>query len=189
VYHIDWKDIQLNNSTASGVAYLANGGTAQSEGVELSLSWSPVHSLRLGLNTAWTDAKLTEDAPTLGGKSGDPMPGVPRWNASTSADYYFSLPGAWLAHAGADYRYTGKRDSGFESATYNWAEGGFGVVGLNVDVSKDIWTLRAYAKNLTNQHPQQHIGYLLDAATGDVANLQSTVLQPRTIGLELDAQF
>jgi iron complex outermembrane recepter protein len=171
------------------VAYLANGGTAQSDGVELSLSWSPVHSLRLGLGGAWTGTKLTEDAPTLGGKSGDAMPGVPRWNASTSADYYFALPGDWAAHAGADYRYTGKRNSSFESATYNWKEGGFGVVGANFDVSKGIWTLRAYAKNLTNQHPQQHIGYLLDASTGDVANLQSTVLQPRTIGLELDAQF
>jgi iron complex outermembrane recepter protein len=189
VYHIDWKDIQLNNSTPAGVAYLANGGTAQSDGVELSLSWSPVHSLRLGLGGAWTGTKLTEDAPTLGGKSGDAMPGVPRWNASTSADYYFALPGDWAAHAGADYRYTGKRNSSFESATYNWKEGGFGVVGANFDVSKGIWTLRAYAKNLTNQHPQQHIGYLLDASTGDVANLQSTVLQPRTIGLELDAQF
>jgi outer membrane receptor protein involved in Fe transport len=189
VYHIDWKRIQLNNSTPSGVAYLANGGTAQSDGMELSLAWSPIHSLRLGLGTAWTDARLTQDAPTLGGKSGDPMPGVPHWNASTSADYYFSLPAAWMGHAGMDYRYTGKRNSSFESATYNWREGGYGVVGLNFDVSRDIWTLRAYAKNLTNQHPQQHIGYLLNAATGDVANLQSTVLQPRTIGLELDAQF
>jgi outer membrane receptor protein involved in Fe transport len=189
IYHIDWKNIQLNNTTPAGVAYLANGGTAQSDGLELSLSWSPVHSLRLGLGTAWTDARLTQDAPTLGGKAGDATPGVPRWNASTSADYYFSLPGAWTGHAGADYRFTGRRNSGFESSVYNWSEGGFGVVGLNVDVSKDIWTLRAYAKNLTNQHPQQHIGYLVNAATGDVANLQSTVLQPRTIGLELDAQF
>lgn len=189
VYHIDWKGVQLNNSTASGVSYLANGGTAQSDGLELSLGYSPIHSVRLGLNTAWTDARLTQDAPTVGGKSGDQMPGVPRWNASTSLDYYFALGRSWTGHAGADYRYTGKRNSGFESATYNWREGGFGVVGLNVDVSKGIWTLRAYAKNLGNVRPQQHIGYLLDAATGDVANLQSTVLQPRTIGVELDAQF
>ena len=189
IYHIDWKDIQLNNTTPAGVAYLANGGTAQSDGLELSLSYSPIHSVRLGLGTAWTDSRLTEDAPTLGGKSGDAMPGIPHWNASTSADYYFSLPGEWTGHAGADYRFTGKRNSSFESSPYNWREGGFGVVGLNVDVSKDIWTLRAYAKNLTNQHPEQNIRYVANAATGDVANLQSIVLQPRTIGLELDAQF
>ena len=189
VYRIDWKGIQLNNSTPAGVSYLANAGKAQSQGVELTLQYSPIPGVRMGLNGAYTKAHLTEDAPSLGGKTGDQIPNIPLWNAATTADYYFMLPLDLAAHVGADYRFTGARDSSFKSATHTWREESFGVVGLNGDVSKGIWTVRLYAKNLTNVRPHQNISYLANGATGNIATLQSTALQPRTIGLEVNAQF
>jgi outer membrane receptor protein involved in Fe transport len=189
LYEIRWKDIQINNSTPQGVAYLANAGTASSRGGEASLSWTPVNTLRLALNSSYTQARLTEDAPTLKGKDGDTLPGIPRWNWSTSADYYFSLSDAWSGHVGADYRWIDKRRSSFENNPDSYRQGSYQVLNLNADVSRGIWTMRVYAKNLNNAKPQLNIGYLGNGATGVTSTLQSSMLQPRTIGIEFDTQF
>ena len=189
VYDIDWKNIQLNNTTPSGVAYLANGGTAKSQGAEITLAYVPVRNLRLGLNAAYTDSRLTEDAPSLGGKNGDSLPGVPKLTYAFSTDYTYALPWDLTGHAGGDYRWTGARWSSFGSSSTNWREGGYGVLDLYADVVDQKWTLRIYAKNLNNQHPQLNIGYLQNAATGQIAVLQASSLQPRTVGIELDTEF
>jgi hypothetical protein len=63
------------------------------------------------------------------------------------------------------------------------------VFNLNADVSRGIWTMRVYAKNLNNAKPQLNIGYLGNGATGVTSTLQSSMLQPRTIGIEFDTQF
>ena len=55
VYDIQWSKIQIS-ANLNGVAYLANGGTARSRGVEFTTLWMPVNGLRLGLNGAYTDA-------------------------------------------------------------------------------------------------------------------------------------
>jgi len=189
LYDIHWKDIQINSTTPQGVAYLANAGTARSRGGEASLSYTPVNTLRLALNTSYTQARLTADAPSLFGKDGDTLPRIPRWNWSTSADYYFSIADTWSGHAGADFRWIGKRRSSFESSPYSFREGSYKVLNLNADISRGIFTIRAYARNLNNARPQMNIGYLANGATGIVDTLQSTVLQPRTVGIELDTQF
>lgn len=189
LYEIRWKDIQINNSTPQGVAYLANAGTASSRGGEASLSYTPINTLRLALNSSYTQAKLTEDAPTLKGKDGDTLPGIARWNWSTSADYYFSLSDAWSGHVGADYRWIDKRRSSFESNPDSYRQGSYQVLNLNADVSRGIWTMRVYAKNLNNAKPQLNIGYLGNGATGVTSTLQSSMLQPCTIGIEFDTQF
>lgn len=189
LYDIEWKDIQVNNTTPQGVAYLANAGTATSRGGEASLSYTPINTLRLALNTSYTQARLTADAPSLSGKDGDTLPGIPRWNWSTSADYYFSLPDAWSGHVGADYRWVGKRRSSFESSPYSFREGSYNVLNLNAEATRGVWTVRAYARNLNNANPQLNIGYLANGATGAIDSLQSTVLQRRTVGIEFDTQF
>ena len=74
VFHIDWRDIQLTVAGAAGSSFGINGGKAQSQGVELATSYSPVRGLRLGLNSAYTDATLSEDVPQLAGVSGDQLP-------------------------------------------------------------------------------------------------------------------
>jgi iron complex outermembrane receptor protein len=189
LYDIRWKDIQINNTTPQGVAYLANAGTASSRGGEASLSFTPVNTLRLALNGSYTQARLTADAPTLHGKDGDTLPGIPRWNWSTSADYFFMLPAGWSGHAGADYRWIDKRRSSFESNPNSRREDSYQVLGLNADITRGVWTVRAYARNLNNAAPQLNIGYLGSGATGVTTTLQSSTLQPRTLGLELDTQF
>src|SRR3546814_10582612 len=42
---------------------------------------------------SYIDAKLTEDAPTLGAFSGDRLPGSPKYNANVSLQYDFDAVG------------------------------------------------------------------------------------------------
>lgn len=87
VFYIDRKDIQIVGLT-SGLSYLATGGTAVSKGLEFSTLYSPVDCLHFGLNAAYTDARLTEDVPSLVGLSGE-------WSAALTADYELVLGGDW----------------------------------------------------------------------------------------------
>lgn len=190
VYDINWRGIQVSTATPNGsITYLANGGTATSRGAELSAAFMPIRDLRLGFNAAYTDAYLTEDAPALKGKNGDGLPGIPHFNWSYTTDYYFQLPNTWSGHVGGGYRWVGRRSSNVSGSPYNYSEGSVGVLDLNADVSRDVWALRFYVKNLTNQHPHLNIGYLQNGVTNAVVNLQSAILQPRTVGVELDVQF
>ncbi|QEE24939.1 TonB-dependent receptor [Rhodanobacter glycinis] len=190
IYDINWRNIQVGATTPNGaISYVVNGGTATSRGAELSTALMPTQGLRLGLNAAYTDAYLTQDVPSLDGKNGDSLPGIPRFNWAFTTDYYFSLPNAWAGHVGGDYRWTGKRLSNVNSNPYTYREGSYGVLDLYADISRDIWKVQFYVKNLTNAHPHLNIGYLQNGATGAVADLQSYLLQPRTVGVEFDVQF
>lgn len=190
VYAINWRGIQVSTATPNGSAtYFANGGTATSRGAELSTAFMPVHSLRLGLNAAYTDAHLTEEAPSLSGENGADLPHIPHFNWAVSSDYYFHLGDAWNAHVGGGYRWTGDRPSRVSSHPYSYTERHYGVLDLNADVARDAWKLQVYVKNLTNAHPHTNIAYLQNGLTGAVVQLRSAMLQPRTVGVEFDVQF
>ncbi|MEO8779858.1 MAG: TonB-dependent receptor [Rhodanobacter sp.] len=189
IYAINWRGIQLSTQTSDGLGYIANAASATSRGAELSTAFRPTRNLQLSFNAGYTNAYLTEDAPALLGKKGDSLPGIPRFTSSVNSDYYFDLPNAWGAHVGGGYRWIGGRWSGVNSSPYTYRENGYGVLDLNADISKDIWQVRFYIKNLTNTHPHLNIIYRQNPFTGDVAVLQSTVMQPRTVGLEFNVQF
>ena len=53
VYDIDWKNIQLNNTTPSGVAYLANGGRQR-----VRVPKSPRPMFLCGTATSRSDTRL-----------------------------------------------------------------------------------------------------------------------------------
>jgi outer membrane receptor protein involved in Fe transport len=71
---------------------LVNAGKAETNGVELTTGFEPIKNLRFGINGAYTDATLSNNAPSLGGRAGDRLPNVPVFSASGTVDYYFSLP-------------------------------------------------------------------------------------------------
>ena len=189
LYAINWRDIQLPATTPGGLGYTSNGGKATSRGAELSVAFRPTRNLQLGFNAGYTDAYLTEDAPALQGKNGDSIPSVPRVTWSTNADYYFDVSNGWSGHVGGDYRWTGKRWSNVSSNPYNYRERSYGVLDLNADISRNNWTVQFYVKNLTNARPHLNISYLQSALTGEVADLQSILLQPRAVGIDFNVQF
>jgi iron complex outermembrane recepter protein len=90
-YHISWSDIQVSK-VVNNIGALVNAGKAETNGVELTTGFEPIKNLRFGINGAYTDATLSSNAPSLGGRAGDRLPNVPVFSASGTVDYYFSLP-------------------------------------------------------------------------------------------------
>ncbi|HBK45059.1 MAG TPA: hypothetical protein DDZ67_01210, partial [Xanthomonadaceae bacterium] len=119
-FRIEWDDIQVASSF-NGVGGLVNGGEATSEGVELASLFHPTDRLQLGLNAAYTRARVKNDfAPTVipqdgfdvvlnTGLAGDRMPYVPRLSWSATAEYAFATAGGLNGQVGAALRWVGER--------------------------------------------------------------------------------
>jgi len=187
VFWIDWEDIQISTG-AGGLTWLANGGTARSKGFELSTVFSPVEGLRLGANAAYTDAELTEDVSDLQGLEGDPLPQVPEYNVSFTADYSWPVMDDWEANAGGGLRFVGERNTGFPSDPQIVEIDSYNALDLHAQISNDTWTLRAYVKNATDERAFLNANFVADGL-GQPSEIHGFVLQPRTIGVSLDARF
>lgn len=187
-YYINWRDIQV--LATNGVAsYLVNGGTASSRGFEFSSLYSPLEGLRLGLNAAYTDAKLTEDVPGIGGLSGDRLPYAPKFSGSGTADYAFLRRQDWVFRAGGGFRYTGSRVTEVTHSARSLPLKAYGVLDLNAEVANDRWTFRLYARNLTNKLVYINENPVVNGGTGVMTEIHGVPLEPRVIGFGIDAAF
>ena len=188
LFDIDWKNIQV--SASNGVAsYLANGGKAESKGLEFETLWMPISGLRLGFNAAYTDSSLSDDVPGIGGLAGDRLPGIPKWSGSVTADYVFPVGGGWSGRVGGGIRYLGSRDSDIASSPYTIPLKSYAAADLNADVSNDRWTIRLYVKNLTDKRVYTNASAIINAADGSISQVRAVPLTPRTIGIGFDLSF
>ncbi|HEX4479353.1 MAG TPA: TonB-dependent receptor [Rudaea sp.] len=188
VFDIEWDKIQVSANNGV-VAYLANGGTARSRGVEFSSMYMPVPGFRLGFNGAYTDAVLTEDVPSIGGLDGDRLPSIPKWAASATADYSFPLRGGWEGRVGGGIRYVGDSTSALAHSPTALPQDSYTAIDLNGDVSDDHWTFRIFIKNLTDKRVYTNLSALTNAGTGEIDGVKGVPLQPRTVGVGFDVKF
>ncbi len=111
---------------------------------------------------------------------------APTWSGSLRADYNWPVLGDWAAHLGGGFRLVGARFSSGPLLADEFKTGAYGALDMNADLSDSRYTIRVFAKSLANRH-----AYLTDTAnqnglTGDIVDVEGTVIQPRTIGLALD---
>ncbi len=182
-FFLDWDDIQLF-ALIDGFGVNANGGTAESRGLEFSASLLPADGLTLSLNGAYTDAELTENtSEQVGGLDGDALPFVPEWSFGLSANYEWALSGDATAWVGGTAGYTGKRSIGFDQRE---ADGrlreaeSYTTLDLRAGLRYDRWSFELYGKNLTDEAGITSVGTANVAATG-IADLG--LIRPRTYGL------
>jgi iron complex outermembrane recepter protein len=224
-YHISWEDIQVG-IVVNGLGALVNAGKAETNGVELTTGFEPIKNLRFGINGAYTDATLSNNAPSLGGRAGDRLPNVPVYSASATVDYYFPLPfgrtmpeqrqqvaayakdssknpgkgdgkmvageaqvAAWNGHVGAGFRWVSSQYSEVQSSPTAIRTPSYGALDLNADVSNGRYTIRVYAKNVTDKRAYPTTFSNFNFVTGEVINAIGTPIQPRTVGIELDCKF
>ncbi len=188
LFDVEWDKIQVSANNGV-VAYLANGGTARSNGLEFSALYTPVAGLRLGLNSAYTDARLTEDVPSISGLNGDRLPSIPKWATSATVDYSFPLPGNWTGRVGGGVRYVGETLSGLEHSATALPQDSYTAIDLNADVSNEHWTVRLFVKNLADERVYTNLTALTNAGTGEISQVKGVPLQPRTIGVGFDFKF
>jgi outer membrane receptor protein involved in Fe transport len=204
-YFIRWNNIQVQQTTPDAAfVYQGNAGEAKIKGVELELTAHLMQYLTAQLAGSWQEAYLAQGAdefqydhnPTLG-RSGDAIPNVPRFQANLGLNYTRPLVNGWDGMAAVDVNYRGRENSYFASARLTpilpvevvppvWQNvplSPYTLVNLRLGILKDLWSVTAFARNLTDKRAQ-------------VSAINSTqdpdallTVQPRTIGLTVTRKF
>ncbi len=216
-FRIEWDDIQVGASF-NGIGGLVNGGEASSEGLELSSRFRATDNLVLGLNGAYTKARIKNDfestvIPQEGydvvlntGLAGDRMPYVPEWSWSATAEYVFTTGGGFNGQVGAALRWTGDRVNDTTERQRVTAPGdpstvlqevltppveidGYRALDLYAGFGRGGWELRAYVNNVTGEDGWSSIAPADNQLTGARVQLAAVPIQPRTFGLEFDYRF
>ena len=196
-YYTEWKEIQQAIGLPScGFGFTDNVGSAEVKGFELEARVEPLRGFQIGGTAAYTSSKITEAVPGTSAKKGDALPDVPKWMATAYAGYRTELSGLWELDIRGEYQYQGKAPYTFDTEVPITFPGGevdfipnpilerksYQVVNAFASLSRDNTTVRLYANNLFNVHPQ------LDTDLSIGADRFSTI-RPRTFGVELRQGF
>jgi iron complex outermembrane recepter protein len=200
VYFIRWNNIQVQETTADAAfVYQGNAGEAKVKGVELELTAHPIQYLTASLAGSWQEAYLAQGAsaaqyalnPTLG-RTGDGIPNVPRFQANLGLNYTRPIMNGWDGMAAADASFRGRENSYFSSALLslgpppvheNVPLSPYTLVNLRLGVIKDLWSVTAFARNLTNKRAE------ISAINSSQDPNALLTVQPRTIGLSVTRKF
>jgi len=106
-FMIDWTDIQIGIAPACGWSFSANGGEAETKGVEIDFDVELADGLYMDFAGAFMTAETTIDMPSFGASAGDSLPGTveEQYNIGLSYDY---VMGSKPAYARLDYLYYGE---------------------------------------------------------------------------------
>ncbi|TKB45387.1 TonB-dependent receptor [Thalassotalea mangrovi] len=211
LFLMDWQDPQLNTASYWGFFTVANGDSAESQGLELDLHGYLGDDLRYVIGYAYVQAELTDDfyAPSsvfaenpeyLVAEDGDELPLTPEHTLSFSLDYTFSLDNGWYWITNANMYY--------QSESLNWygdASGpdahprqmeidAFTLFNASTRLSSENWDVSLYVKNITNEEgvtgavTQGHMG--TDPSESFYGNSSKQYISlPRTIGVSATYRF
>ena len=189
LFHTDWNNVQIQTS-GGGFNYLVNGGSVRSQGGEATIRYQPVTGLSLTANAAYTNAKLTANAPAAGGLKGDRLPYVPRFAGSLSAEHSAPLGGSSAELTlGARLNYVGSRVSDYANR-FPKRLPDYATLDLRAGIAFERWSLSAFVRNVTDKRAIVVAGQqgLAPSATPG-AFYSASIIQPRTIGAEAALRF
>ncbi|VVE13975.1 ligand-gated channel [Pandoraea horticolens] len=186
LFDIEWKDIQLHDAV-NGLGVITNGGKARSRGMELFGSLTPTPQWRFSMGMTYSDGRLTQDVPGIQARSGDRMPNTPTFAGSANADYFFDVA-SYRAYVGATVSYVGQRNSSFPNTkvTPNFNLPSYVRTDLRAGIDLRKARVAMFVHNLFDRRGMQ------SAATDYVplgGAAQVAFIQPRTVGVQLDAPF
>ncbi|UAA39615.1 TonB-dependent receptor [Paraneptunicella aestuarii] len=205
-FRLDWDNPQLNTASTWGFFTVANGESAQTQGLEFELYGYLTDSLHYVLGYAMVQAELTDDfyAPSsvsaasstrLVAEDGSELPLAPEHTFSLSLDYTHELDNGmyWVSQANMYYQSDSLNWLGDDPARQADIDG-FAVVNVSTRLSADDWDLTLYIKNLTNEEgitgliTEGHMG--TDPAENFLGNSSRNYISlPRTIGLSATYRF
>jgi iron complex outermembrane receptor protein len=191
-YYINWKDVQilsLVNTPAGPVGVNGNAGDAVSKGVEWAFVWAPLAGLRLSATGDYSDARLTVNAPGLGGAAGNFLPYVPDISSNLNAEYSWTPLDGYRAYVSGTWSYTGERYTGFAPAgqvTESHVQlPGYSTGALRGGLERGQYSAELYINNISNAHA---ITYYANQGGLNETGL-ATIIQPLTIGVVMRAGF
>jgi iron complex outermembrane receptor protein len=182
VFYMAWTDIQLQG-VSNGLGIFANGGRADSKGVETSWVVNPIQAWTINGSFAYTSAKLDDPVPDLDAASGERLPNVPRFSSTVATEYRFPVF-SQKGNVGAAWNFMGNRNAGFEGSSdlaYVPLHS-YSTVDLHAGMDFGRFNLNLYAKNIFDKWA------IVSVDTSDTL-YRAAVLRPRTVGLILTASF
>jgi iron complex outermembrane recepter protein len=215
IFYIDWKDPQVSAATVVGLQPIVkNAKGARSEGLELATNWRATDRLTARLSYSYANAELTDDTPNLittinppgfqntvsqiDGQSGDRLPGAPEHQGSLFLSYEWPLRDGYML----EFDYGVVAISNVLTRTGNRGYGehlsGYAIQDVGMVLSRDQWTVTAFAKNLFDQYAEtsasQTRAYIqtVPDINGDpviVRSYRHDVLPPRMVGLRFTWQM
>jgi iron complex outermembrane recepter protein len=186
-FHINWTNIQLIQEVDS-IGVNTNGGDARSQGVEWTFGYVPLHGLTFNWVGAYTNAKLTTDAPGVHGISGDPLPFSPKWSTALTGEYDFAAFADYKAFVGATWSYVGSRRTDFGSSVDQMEQvalPSYNTYEARIGLDNNHYRISLYGKNLGDS---RGITSYQSSGAPDFEG-EAGVIQPRTIGVTLSAKF
>jgi outer membrane receptor protein involved in Fe transport len=184
VYAIDWSNIQQSvNLPSCGFSFTTNAGDAKIYGSELEFRWAVSSELTVSVNGGTTHTYVTRSAYPSIVAVGESLLNVPSYTVTPSLDYDFPINDLTQGFVRADFPYTGKSRAYFDSSGLpNLYSPNYGVLNLNLGVTRQKLTVGIYGKNLANskkiiQYPS--VNSVQEAFT----------LRPLTVGVTAAYQF
>jgi len=186
LFYVKWNNIQqdvyLPNCTYT---YEQNAGDATAKGFEVEIKAKPMSGLSLGLSGGYVKATLSN---SVGSENGVPgavagatIEGVPKFNATASAQYNFSL-GENSAFVLGGLHWVGSSRGSLDPTDTDYERPQYYTADFTGGVTVGKFDFTAYVKNAFNndtiiQHPQ-------------VASIvEGYRLFPRTIGVSVATKF
>lgn len=197
-YHINWSDFQATvrrpYAIPGGDAFLnftLNGGHAKSDGLELSFEAHPLEGFTLAAQGAYNHAVLTQDLPSGSayGLKGSQLPYSMKYSGGLTLDQDIHLTNDWTGLVGASATYVGRRPQEFTAAAAQLRIDYPAYTQLNFRVGAryDSWLINLYLNNATDK--LGIVGITNSFGLGSVYGYNTTIIQPRTVGVSVVKTF
>lgn len=197
VFRVNWSQIQQGVFIVScGLTYVANEGTAVSQGADLQADWVVASHLKVSATAGYDDAHFTgnyfrpgSSTVLLAGQN-DELPNSPAWKATLSPEVDFKAFNGHPTFVRLDYQYIGSYVAtpgpginGYDPGTFN--QGAASILSARAGVNFEQWGFQAHVDNLGNSHDS--LSRFHDV-TGE--NLYRDItFRPLTVGLSADYHF
>lgn len=183
LFRIDWKNIPIRLIAQCGFSYIANAGSARSEGAEFQLDASLTDAWQVSAGFSLINARLTEDVPSIGATSGTKLPGSPSVNANLGLEYRFEAAQKPVA-VRADAIYVGPF-YGNLSRLSDTKAGDYVKLDLSARVTlSEQLTASAFVKNVFNTD-----SFTFRGINDGGGAFYGQRLRPRTTGFQLGYDF
>jgi iron complex outermembrane receptor protein len=196
VFDDEWKDPQINGSTALGDLLVYNGVKARSRGLEFDAT-GPLFldGLSYTIGGAYVDAKLTESfsLPSgIVGVAGWQLPGSPKTSLAATLNYDRPIAPDYLLSLALNGTYRDRAPLKFPtSTTAAVSSSPFGIVNGSAMVTHGSWRYGVYGTNLADRRAVLESALVYSQFTPDVGRLiyPSVINRPREVGIRLSYSF
>ena len=137
-------------------------------------------------SSSYIEAKLAEDAISLGGEKGESLPGSADFNLSVGMEYQFNV-GEYDSFIRADYGYVSEFEHVFQSRLQDGESlpGDYSLLNLKAGMEINNINVDLFVNNLTNSNELTWVDSFFNRFNAGRAYRQ----KPRTVGLNLSYNF